>query len=110
MPDAHDTEDGARGGATDRTRVPGALPERRWSFVAGACLVAALALLVFVGVEAAFVAAVLGVVAWFWDQRNRIRARVIEDEHGGEGRDELEDFEDEEEGGRDAGGRRGDEI
>jgi uncharacterized protein (DUF2062 family) len=76
---------------------------RRWMAVAAACAVAAVVLLITVGVNAAFVAAVLGVVAWFWDQRNRIRAGVIEDGNREEGRDELEEFE--EEGGRDAGRR-----
>jgi hypothetical protein len=56
------------------------LARRRWSFVAGALLVVALALWLTVGAEGAFVAATLGVVAWFWDQRNRLRALVIEDE------------------------------
>ena len=109
MPDTRDTGGGAGGEATARAQASGALSERRWSFVAGACLVAAVALLFAAGVEAAFVAAVLGVVAWFWDQRNRIRANIIEDEHSEEGRDELEDFDDDE-GGRGAGRRRGDEV
>ncbi|HLL73655.1 MAG TPA: hypothetical protein VK421_00040 [Pyrinomonadaceae bacterium] len=93
-------------------RYEGALPaesdgsgaaHRRWMAVAAACAVASAVLLFTVGVNAAFVAAVLGVVAWFWDQRNRIRANLIEDEHSEEGRDELEEFGDEE--GRDAGSR-----
>ena len=107
-PDAHDTPGDARGDAAARAQAPGALSARRWSFVAGACLLAAFALLLTVGIEAAFVAAVLGVVAWFWDQRNRIRANIIEDERPEEGRDELEEFDDDE-GGRDADGRRGGE-
>lgn len=80
---------------------------RSWIMVAAACAVAAASLLFTVGVNAAFVAAVLGVVAWFWDQRNRIRAVVIEDGSREEGRDELEEFE--EEDGRDDGRQRGDE-
>jgi hypothetical protein len=56
------------------------LARRRWSFVAGACLIIALALWFTVGADGAFVAATLGVVAWFWDQRNRLRALVIETE------------------------------
>jgi hypothetical protein len=103
LPDAQDTEGGARDDRPARAQASGALSERRWSFAAGACLVAAAALFVAVGAEAAFVAAVLGAVAWFWDQRNRIRASVIEDEHSGEGRDEFEEFDDSE-GGRGAGG------
>lgn len=82
---------------------------RRWMAVAAACAVAAAVLLFTVGVNAAFVAAVLGVVAWFWDQRNHIRANIIEDEHSEEGRDELEEF-DEDEGGHGAGRRRSDEV
>jgi hypothetical protein len=66
------------------------LARRRWSFVAGACLVCALALWLAVGADGAFVAATLGVVAWFWDQRNRLRALVIE-----AGRDDAQDEDDE---------------
>ena len=65
------------------------LARRRWSFVAGACLVATIALWLAVGVDAAFVAATLGVVAWFWDQRNRFKASHIENV------DETEDDADE---------------
>ena len=108
MPEARDTGGGARDDATVHTKAWSALSERRWSFVAGACLVAAAALLVVVGINAAFVAAVLGVVAWFWDQRNRIRAGIIEDGNREEGQDELEEFE--EEDGRDVGARRSDEV
>jgi hypothetical protein len=76
--------------------APLILARRRWSFVAGACLVAAIALWLAVGVEAAFVAATLGVVAWFWDQRNRLKATLIEDT--GETDDEInaEDEQDDE--------------
>lgn len=56
------------------------LSRRRWSFVAGACLVAAIVLLFARGADAAFVVATLGLVAWFWDQRNRLRPLVIEAE------------------------------
>jgi hypothetical protein len=56
------------------------LARRRWSFVAGACLIIAIALWFTRGADGAFVAATLGVVAWFWDQRNRLRALVIETE------------------------------
>jgi hypothetical protein len=74
------------------------LARRRWSFVAGACLVAAVALWLTVGADGAFVAATLGVVAWFWDQRNRLRAQVIQnlpdedDEDYSEGGDGGEDY------------------
>ena len=83
--------------------------DRRWMAVAAACAVVAAVLLITVGVNAAFVAAVLGAVAWLWDQRNRIRAGLVEDGKREEGRDGLHKFEDED-GGRDAGGRRGDEV
>ena len=54
--------------------------EKRWSIVAGACLLAAAALLLMSRVDAAFVVATLGVVAWFWNERNRLRPAGIEDE------------------------------
>lgn len=74
----------------------GALAERRWSIVAGVCLVAAAALWLFVGVDAAFVVATFGVLAWFWDQRNRIERRSIESGGGRrEADDEDEEFADE---------------
>ena len=111
MPDARDTEDDARDeDARARTREPGALSARRWSFAAGACLVAAVALLFTVGIEAAFVAAVLGLLAWFWDQRNRIRANIIEDEPTEEGRDELEESDDDDGGGRGDGRQPSDGV
>jgi len=68
--------------------------KRAWSIVAALCLVVA-------GVfgwrghyDGTFVAATLGVVAWFLDQRNLLRARSIEadpyeeDEVESEGNDE----------------------
>jgi hypothetical protein len=103
LPDTRDTEPDARGDAAARTRSSSASSGRRWSFVAAVCAVTAVVLLIAVGVNAAFVAAVLGVVAWFWDQRNRIRASVIEDESREEGRDELEEFDDTEEFGEEDG-------
>ena len=68
--------------------------DRRWLAVSAACAVAAVVLLLTAWVDAAFVAAVLGAVAWFWDQRNRIRAGVIEDGNPG-GRGGAKDFADE---------------
>jgi hypothetical protein len=53
---------------------------RRWSFVAGACLVAAIVMLIAFGTSAAFVAATLGVLAWFWDERTRLRPLALEAE------------------------------
>ena len=104
MPDPAGDRDGerrgdaGRGAAGDGPRA-GSLSERRWSVVAAACLVAAAALWVFVGVDAAFVVATFGVVAWFWDQRNRIERRGIEsgwwrettDDEGEEFADDVED-------------------
>ena len=67
----------------------------RWSIVAGMCLVVAAALLLFGRMDAAFVVATLGVVAWFWNERNRLRPRGIEaDERF---RDKDEGFEDRDE-------------
>ncbi len=104
-----DRDDESRGvGARDAagaTPPAGALAERRWSIVAGVCLVAAAALWRFVGVDAAFVVATFGVLAWFWDQRNRIERRSIESGgRRGAGDTEDEAFDEEFEG------ETGDEI
>jgi hypothetical protein len=73
--------------------------------VAGACLLAALALWVLVGVDAAFVAATLGVVAWFMDQRDRYAARAAEaGAGGGEGETDEGGVKDDEDDQRDDGG------
>lgn len=69
--------------------------ERRWSIVAAACLLAAAALLVVARMDAAFVVATLGVVAWFWNERNRLRPAGIEDDE--EFREEDEEIEDRDE-------------
>ncbi|HZH30770.1 MAG TPA: hypothetical protein VEY11_08400 [Pyrinomonadaceae bacterium] len=67
----------------------------RWSVAAGACLLVAAALLVAGRMDAAFVVATLGAVAWFWNERNRLRPHGIEaDERR---RDEEEEFEDRDE-------------
>ena len=64
----------------------------RWSIVAGACLVVAAALLFLARVDAAFVAATLGIVAWFWNERNRLRPAGIESDDGFQEEDEeIED-------------------
>jgi hypothetical protein len=68
------------------------LARRRWSFVAGACLFASAVLWLVRGADAAFVAATLGIVAWFWDQRNRLRSQIIEpDDAADEAREEIEE-------------------
>ncbi len=52
--------------------------KRLWLVVSAACLIGA-ALLGWRGqLDATFVTATLGVVAWFLDQRNLLRARNIE--------------------------------
>lgn len=67
----------------------------RWSIAAGACLLVAAACLVLGRMDAAFVAGTLGIVAWFWNERNRLQPRGIEaDERF---RDEDEEFEDRDE-------------
>ena len=50
----------------------------RWSVVAGVCLLVAALLLLAGRMDGAFVAATLGVVAWFWNERNRLRPGGIE--------------------------------
>jgi len=105
LPDPAGDRDGEPRGvegrdATGDSARAGSLAERRWSIVAGVCLVAAAALWVFVGVDAAFVVATFGVVAWFWDQRNRIERRGIEsgwrrEADDGEDEDFADDVEDE---------------
>ncbi|HJR06965.1 MAG TPA: hypothetical protein VJ842_06905 [Pyrinomonadaceae bacterium] len=70
--------------------------ERRWLIVAAACLVGAAALLIVARVDAAFVVATLGVVAWFWNERNRLRPAGIEDAERFEEEDgEIEDQDEE---------------
>jgi hypothetical protein len=78
------------------TAAASVLARRRWSFVAGACLLAAIALWFVRGADAAFVAATLGVVAWFWDQRNRLRPLVIEAEREKLRARDEEEFDDDE--------------
>ncbi len=93
------------------------LARRRWSFVAGACLVAAVALWAAFGVKAAFVAATLGVVAWFWDERTRLRPIAVEaerqrrlalEEEEDEGDDEFEGSDEDEFAEHDGDARVGD--
>ncbi|MCA1565972.1 MAG: hypothetical protein LC803_10105 [Acidobacteria bacterium] len=66
--------------------------EARWSVVAGLCLLVAAALLLFGRMDAAFVVATIGAVAWFWNERNRLRPPGIEAEE--KFRDEEEELED----------------
>jgi hypothetical protein len=86
-----------------RTPQEVARPERfstrvfagRWSIVAGACLFIGAAFLLMRRMDAAFVAGTLGIVAWFWNERNRLRPHGIEAEE--KFRDEDEEFEDRDE-------------
>ncbi|HYO98756.1 MAG TPA: hypothetical protein VER76_00930 [Pyrinomonadaceae bacterium] len=87
MPDTPDKSESARA-----ENFAARAFEKRWSIVAGACLVVATALLLAARVDAAFVAATLGVVAWFWNERNRLRPAGIEaDERFQEDDEEIED-------------------
>jgi hypothetical protein len=52
--------------------------KRLWSIVAGVGLIGAVALGWLGHINATFVVATLGAVAWFLDQRNLLRARIIE--------------------------------
>ena len=81
---------------TDQSRhaesLAARLSRQRWSIVAGVCLFLAAAVLLLGRMDAAFVVATLGVVAWFWNERNRLRPHGIEGDEGSE--DEDEAFED----------------
>jgi len=65
--------------------------KRLWSLVAGLCLLSALVLGWRNHLDATFVAATLGVVAWFLDQRNLLRARSIEADTTKEENEGVED-------------------
>ena len=75
--------------------LSGRMFQRRWSIVAGACLLVAAGLLFMMRMDAAFVVATLGVVAWFWNERNRLRPPGIESAE--RFRNEDEEFEDRDE-------------
>jgi hypothetical protein len=51
--------------------------ERAWIIISGLCLVAAAAFMWRSHLDAAFVAAVLGCVAWFLGLRTRLRKTII---------------------------------
>ncbi len=91
-------------GTTDTHAPPEAAPPERfstrafaarWIIVAGACLFIAAVFLALRRVDAAFVGATLGIVAWFWNERNRLRPHGIEAEE--RFRDEDEEFEERDE-------------
>jgi hypothetical protein len=69
------------------------LVERGWIFAAGICLILAAVFLVRENMSAAFVAAVLGCVAWFLNVRNQLKRTIIPTED--EIDDELKDESDE---------------
>ena len=72
------------------------LSAQRWSIAAGVCLFVAAVLLLLWRVDAAFVVATLGAVAWFWNERNRLRPHGIEAVERFEDEDEeIEDGDDE---------------
>lgn len=80
----------------ERAHTPESLAARvsrqRWSVAAGACVFIAAACLLLGRMDAAFVVATLGVVAWFWNERNRLRPHGIEDVERFEQEDEeIED-------------------
>ena len=76
--------------------VPARLYAARWSIVAAMCLLVAATLLLLGRMDAAFVVATIGVVAWFWNERNRLRPPGIERDEK-KVRDEEEEFEDRDE-------------
>jgi hypothetical protein len=52
--------------------------ERAWIIISGLCLIAAAAFLWRANLDAAFVAATLGVVAWFLSLRHRLRKTITD--------------------------------
>lgn len=69
------------------------MSERIWTIIAGLALIVAAAFLLLDNTTAAFVAATLGVVAWFLGLRDRLRKDIIvpndaEGEHINGDRDE----------------------
>ena len=71
--------------------------DARWSIVAGLCLLVAAALLASGRMDAAFVVATLGVVAWFWNERNRLRPLGIEGDEKSSDEEEEEELKDRDE-------------
>ena len=58
--------------------LPARLARRGWLIVAASCLLTAAMLLIREYIDAAFVVATIGVLAWFFDLRNRLRPPDIE--------------------------------
>jgi hypothetical protein len=86
-PDAHTSQEVVR-----PERVSTRVFDARWSIVAAVCLFISATFLFMARMDAAFVAGTLGIVAWFWNERNRLRPRGIEAEE--KFRDEDEESED----------------
>ncbi|HEY0098668.1 MAG TPA: hypothetical protein VGB76_06905 [Pyrinomonadaceae bacterium] len=89
MPITNETEESTHTPESLRAR----LSRQRWSIAAGVCLFIALLLLLSWRIDAAFVVATLGVVAWFWNERNRLLP------HGIEARERFTDEDEEDEVG-----------
>lgn len=78
-----DTDEAAAAQSDAATAAPAEnfatrISQLRWSILAGVCLLAAGACLLMSRMEAAFVAGTLGVLAWFWNERNRLSPAGIE--------------------------------
>lgn len=57
------------------------MKERTWTIIAGVCLIVAAAFLLRDNINAAFVAATLGIVAWFLGLRDRMRQSIVAANH-----------------------------
>ena len=53
------------------------MTERTWTIIAGICLIVAAAFLLRDNINVAFVAATLGIVAWFLGLRERLRKGIV---------------------------------
>lgn len=60
--------------------------ERKWIYAAGLCMIAAAIFLLRSNLDAAFVTATLGVIAWFLNYRNQLKRTLI----SAEDEDEIE--------------------
>lgn len=65
--------------------------ERVWIIIAGLCLIVAVIFMIRGNYDWTFVAATLGVVAWFISLRDRLRKTIVPVDEA----DEVEDTEDE---------------
>ncbi|HEX8922330.1 MAG TPA: hypothetical protein VF766_12720 [Pyrinomonadaceae bacterium] len=68
-----------------------------WTIAAAVCLIVAGLFLHRRNFDAAFVLAVLGVVAWFLNYRSQIRRKTVEDKETTPDEEEASDEDDEEE-------------